>query len=186
VDHGIIKTVLNDSNKALTLMTKNIILIGMPGAGKSTIGLLLAKQLGKDFVDTDIMIQVAHGKTLQQIIHKTDYLTLRQYEEQILVNLQVENKVIATGGSAVYSQRGMQQLKANGVAVFLDVSLERTIMRISNFDERGIARRSDQSLADLYAERRPLYQQHADITLDCNLLDIEQTLQKVIEAVANH
>ena len=176
---------LDDGNKAMTSIAKNIILIGMPGAGKSTIGILLAKELGMDFVDTDIMIQVAHGKTLQQIINESDYIALRQYEEQILVNLEVTNKVIATGGSAVYSHLGMQHLKTNSVTVFLDVSLERTMLRISNFDDRGIARRSDQSLADLYAERRPLYQQYADITLDCNLLDVEQTLQALIKKLNN-
>ena len=169
----------------MTSIAKNIILIGMPGAGKSTIGILLAKQLGMDFVDTDIMIQVAHGKTLQQIINESDYLRLRQYEEQILVDLDVTGKVIATGGSAVYSQLGMQHLQTNSVIVFLDVTFERTMLRITNVDERGIARRSDQSLKDLYAERRPLYQQYADITLDCNLLDVEQTLQALIKKLDN-
>ena len=169
----------------MTSIAKNIILIGMPGAGKSTIGLLLARQLGMDFVDTDIMIQVAHKKTLQQIINEYDYLTLRQYEEQILNNLDITGNVIATGGSAVYSQPGMQHLKKNSVTVFLDVTFERIMLRITNLDDRGIARRCDQSLQDLYAERRPLYQQYADITLDCNLLDIEQTLQALTKKLEN-
>lgn len=176
---------LDDGNKAMTSIAKNIILIGMPGAGKSTIGILLAKELGMDFVDTDIMIQVAHGKTLQQIINESGYIALRQYEEQILISLDLTDKVIATGGSAVYSHLGMQHLKTNSITVFLDVSLERTMLRISNFDGRGIARRNDQSLADLYAERRPLYQKCADITLDCNLLDVEQTLQALIKKLNN-
>lgn len=169
----------------MTLTAKNIILIGMPGAGKSTIGLLLAKKLGKDFVDTDQLIQQAHNRSLQQIIDKSGYLTLRQYEEQILINLAYADTVVATGGSAVYSDSGMQRLRANGVVVFLDLNLEELKRRVTNFNERGIARRSDQSMEDLYAERRPLYQQYADITLDCTALDIQKTLQSVLKILDN-
>jgi shikimate kinase len=169
----------------MTVIAKNIILTGMPGAGKSTLGILLAKQLGMDFVDTDIMIQVAHGKTLQQIINEFDYLRLREYEEQILINLNCTESVIATGGSAVYSELGMQQLRANGLVVFLDLGLEQLAQRIDNFDARGIARHDDQSFADLYAERRPLYQKYADISVDCNHLAIEQALMAIIQEISN-
>ena len=167
------------------MIAKNIILIGMPGAGKSTLGILLAKQLGMDFVDTDIMIQVAHSKTLQQIINESDYLRLRQYEEQILINLDCTESVVATGGSAVYSDLGMQQLKANALTVFLDLDLEQLTQRVDNFDHRGIARRSDQSFADLFAERRPLYQKYADISIDCNYLDIQQSLLAITKKLNN-
>ena len=167
------------------MIAKNIILIGMPGAGKSTLGILLAKQLGMDFVDTDIMIQVAHSKTLQQIINEFDYLRLRQYEEQILINLDCTESVIATGGSAVYSDLGMQQLKANALTVFLDLDLRQLIQRVDNFDDRGIARRNDQSFADLFAERRPLYQKYADISIDCNYLDIQQSLLAITNKLNN-
>jgi len=169
----------------MTLTAKNIILIGMPGAGKSTIGSLLAKQLGKDFVDTDLLIQQAHNRSLQEIIDKSGYLRLRQYEEQILINLTFTDKVVATGGSTVYSDSGMQRLRANGVIVFLDLNLEELKRRVTNFNDRGIARRTDQSVDELYAERRPLYQQYADITLDCTALDIQKTLQSVVKSLDN-
>ena len=163
------------------MIAKNIVLIGMPGAGKSTLGILLAKQLGADFVDTDILIQVDQGATLQAIIECTDYLNLRRIEEQILIDLSGSGKVIATGGSAVYSEAGMQQLKANGTVIFLDLSLATLIERVNDFDQRGIACRPDQSFADLFTERRPLYQQYADITIDCDQQSPAQTLAVIIE-----
>jgi len=153
----------------------------MPGAGKSTLGLLLAKQLGMDFVDTDIIIQVIHNKTLQQIISDSDYLTLRQYEQQVLLELETADKVIATGGSAVYSASGMAHLKANGTVIFLDLDLQQLTQRVTDFDSRGIAHRSDQNFEDLFAERRPLYQQYADIRIDCNGLSIDQCLQQITD-----
>jgi len=161
------------------LTAKSIVLIGMPGAGKSTVGLLLAKQLGMDFVDTDIIIQVIHGKTLQQIISDSDYLTLRHYEQQVLLDLDSAEKVIATGGSAVYSAAGMAHLKANASVIFLDLGLQQLTQRVTDFDSRGIARRSDQSFEDLFAERRPLYQQYADLSIDCSGLSIDQCLQQI-------
>lgn len=169
----------------MTVIAKNIILIGMPGAGKSTLGILLAKQLGMDFVDTDILIQVAYGKTLQQIINEFDYLRLREYEEQVLIDLDCSGSVIATGGSAVYSEPGMLQLKTNAQTVFLDLDLKQLTQRVDDFDHRGIARRNDQSFADLYAERRPLYQKYADISIDCNYLDIEQSLLAITKKLNN-
>ena len=122
----------------------------MPGAGKSTIGILLAKTLGLDFLDTDISIQVKHNQTLQQIADQDGYLVLRDYEEQILLTEDIESKVVSTGGSAVYSELGMRRLKTNAVVVFLDVSLEQLEMRVTDFASRGIARRPDQSFADLF------------------------------------
>ncbi|MGB1157857.1 MAG: shikimate kinase [Porticoccaceae bacterium] len=162
------------------MIAKNIVLIGMPGAGKSTLGILLAKQLGTDFVDTDILIQVDQGATLQEILELTDYLNLRRLEQQVLINLSGNGKVIATGGSAVYSEAGMQQLKANGTVIFLDLSLTTLTERVTDFDQRGIACRPDQSFADLFTERRPLYQQYADITIDCDHQTPAQTLAKIV------
>ena len=155
----------------------------MPGAGKSTIGILLAKTLGLDFLDTDISIQVKHNQTLQQIADQDGYLVLRDYEEQILLTEDIESKVVSTGGSAVYSELGMRRLKTNAVVVFLDVSLEQLEMRVTDFASRGIARRPDQSFADLFVERHALYQQYADISIDCSYLSIDEALQSVITAI---
>lgn len=155
----------------------------MPGAGKSTIGILLAKTLGLDFLDTDISIQVKHNQTLQQIADQDGYLVLRDYEEQILLTEDIESKVVSTGGSAVYSELGMRRLKTNAVVVFLDVSLEQLEMRVTDFASRGIARRPDQSFADLFVERHGLYQQYADISIDCSDLSIDEALQSVITAI---
>ena len=142
---------------------KSIVLIGMPGAGKSTLGILLAKELGMGFVDTDVAIQVREGQTLQEILEDSDYMNLRNIEEQILLSEDIVNKVVATGGSAVYSEAGMARLKDSATVVFLDVPLEELSNRITNFDSRGIARQPDQSLESLFEERCKLYKKYADI-----------------------
>ena len=159
----------------------SIVLIGMPGAGKSTLGILLAKELGTGFVDTDVAIQVREGKTLQEILDASDYMNLRKIEEQVLLSEDIANKVVATGGSAAYSTVGMARLKENATLVFLDVPLEELEKRISNFDSRGIARKPDQSLESLYEERCKLYRKYADITVDCHQQSLEQTLQSTLQ-----
>ncbi len=169
--------------KEISINKQSVVLIGMPGAGKSTIGILLAKALGLDFLDTDISIQVQHNLTLQQISDQSGYLVLRDYEEQVLLNEDIACKVVSTGGSAVYSELGMARLKASAVVVFLDVTLEQLEMRVKNFTERGVARRPEQSFADLFVERRALYQRYADISLDCSHLSIDEALQSVIAAL---
>ncbi len=159
---------------------KSIILIGMPGAGKSTIGVLLAKQMGLGFSDTDVAIQVREAKTLQQILDESDYLKLRGIEEDVLLTTDIDSKVIATGGSAVYSEAGMQRLRESGCTVFLDVPLEVLTQRIHNYEQRGIARRPEQSFAELFSERRALYSKFADIHIPCANL----TTQAVVDAIA--
>ena len=163
----------------------SIVLIGMPGAGKSTLGILLAKELGMDFVDTDVVIQVQEGKTLQQILDGSDYMQLRAIEEQVLMTEQIAGKVVATGGSAVYSEAGMARLKQNALVLFLDVPLEELRGRISNFDSRGIARKPDQSLESLFEERCALYKEFADIRVDCSGQTMEETLQLALKQVLN-
>ena len=162
---------------------KSIVLIGMPGAGKSTIGILLAKELGLDFIDTDISIQVRWGETLQQITDESGYMVLRDYEEQVLLSENIDHKVVATGGSAVYSDAGMARLKASATVIFLDVSLPALQQRVTNFDTRGIARRPEQSFEDLFAERSLLYQRYADIRIDCSNLGVNEALQAVLETL---
>lgn len=159
---------------------QSLILIGMPGAGKSTLGLLLAKSLAKDFVDTDLLIQLEHRKTLQDILQEHGHLALRETEEQVLLKAQYSNHIIATGGSAVYSAAGMQHLKHFGPIIFLDTSLDVLEKRIHNMDNRGIARPANQTFAEVYAERRPLYLQFADIVIDCNGKSLEQLVDEVI------
>ena len=167
----------------MTAAHKSIVLIGMPGAGKSTIGILLAKELGLDFIDTDISIQVRWGKTLQQITDESGYMILRDYEEQVLLSENIDHKVVATGGSAVYSDAGMARLKASATVIFLDVSLPALQQRVTNFDTRGIARRPEQSFEDLFAERSLLYQRYADIRIDCSNLGVNEALQAVLETL---
>lgn len=159
---------------------QSLILIGMPGAGKSTLGLLLAKSLAKDFVDTDLLIQLEHRKTLQDILREQGYLALREAEERVLLNAHYPSHIIATGGSAVYSAAGMRHLKQFGPIIFLDVSIESLDKRIHNMNNRGIARPANQTFAEVYDERRPLYLQYADIVIDCNGKSQEQLVDEVI------
>ncbi|MCB1667206.1 MAG: shikimate kinase [Porticoccaceae bacterium] len=160
-----------------------IALIGMPGAGKSTVGVLLAKQLGMDFLDTDIAIQNREGKTLQQILDQSSYLHLRQIEEQVLLETAPNSTVIATGGSAVYSKDGMAHLAKFSRIVYLQSSLSTLQERINNHQTRGIAKRPEQSFEQLFEERTALYQQYADITVSCDKTGPEQLVENIIAAL---
>jgi shikimate kinase len=166
------------------MSVSSVVLIGMPGAGKSTVGILLAKEMGLDFVDTDISIQVREGKTLQQITDQSGYLTLRDIEEQVLLAEKIIGKVVSTGGSAVYSEAGMAHLAQDSVVIFLDVPLAALEARISNFSSRGIARHPGQSFDDLFAERSVLYHRYANICVDCSALSIDDVLQKILRLLA--
>lgn len=161
-----------------------ISLIGMPGAGKSTIGVLLAKETAKDFVDTDVLIQVRAKQSLQSIVDNAGYLTLRQLEEAALLDLALQDHVIATGGSAVYSSAGMDELKKLGPVVYLKVSLGELKQRVKNLPQRGIAAKPGQSLDDLYHERCPLYEKAADIIVDCDGKTAEQVIQAIAERIS--
>jgi shikimate kinase len=145
----------------------NIVLIGMPGAGKSSVGRLLAERASMHFIDTDAFIRTARGRSLQDIINSEGYLALRRIEEKILLDLHCINHVIATGGSAVYSHAAMIHLKHNGVIVLLEVDLPTLRSRIHDFDTRGLVKRPEQSLADLFEERSGLYLKYAEISIDC-------------------
>ena len=159
----------------------NIILIGMPGAGKSTVGVILAKLTSRDFIDTDVLIQVSQGRLLQNIVDTEGYLALRRIEEDILLGLRCSHHVIATGGSAVYSHAAMEHLKSNGIVVFLDVDLSTLKLRVPGFDTRGLAKRPDQSLSELFDERIVLYRKYADLTLDCAGLSQEEVCTQIIK-----
>lgn len=140
-------------------------MIGMPGAGKSTVGILLAKELGLNFIDTDLLIQTKTGETLQQIITRQGFLALRNIEEQVILGLELDATVIATGGSAVYGESAMAHLKRNAMVVFIDVEISLLQKRIHNYESRGIARHPEQSFAALFKERHLLYDKYADICI---------------------
>jgi shikimate kinase len=163
---------------------KNIVLTGMFGAGKSTIGILLAKRTGRDFIDTDVLIQARQERTLQEILDDKGYLALRGIEEQTILACDVCNHIIATGGSAVYSDAAMRHLQANGSIVFLDTPLIEIVERVTDFDTRGIARRPGQSFEELFAERRPLYLRYADVVIDASGCSHDETADKVLAALA--
>ena len=154
----------------------------MPGAGKSTIGVILAKQSAKDYLDTDVLMQLAEKKSLQQILDEAGHMELRRIEERVLLELDCRNHIIATGGSAVYSEAAMHHLKANGIAVFLHVELEVLKKRLIDMDTRGIAQRPGQSFAELYEERQRLYRRYADLTIDC----AHQTQEEISLAICEH
>jgi len=164
----------------MTRSRSNLVLIGMPGSGKSTVGVILAKQTSLDFVDTDVLIQNSSGRSLQDIVDTDGYIALRRIEEEILLDLCVRHHVIATGGSAAYSERAMTHLKADGIAVFLDVDLATLTLRVTDFGVRGIAKRPDQSFKELFEERGALYRKYADITIDCAGLTQEGVCARIV------
>lgn len=147
----------------MTHSRSNIVLIGMPGSGKSTVGVVLAKLISLNFIDTDILIQRSAGKSLQEIVDIDGYLALRQMEEEVLLRLDCRDHVIATGGSAVYSPAAMEHLRADGLIVFLDVEIPTLLSRVRDYDTRGLAKRPDQTLEELFKERLILYRTYADV-----------------------
>jgi shikimate kinase len=157
---------IHDPVKRATDIPYTISLIGMPGAGKSTVGVILAKLLGRQFRDTDLDIQLQEEATLQEILNQSGYLSLRKIEEEVLLELALENAIISTGGSAVYSDAVMERLRAAGPVVYLRADLATLAPRVAATPERGMANSSDQSFAEVYAERTPLYAHHATHTVD--------------------
>ena len=159
---------------------KNIVLIGMPGAGKSTIGVLLAKTLLMDFCDTDLIIQKKEGKALCEIIKEKGTDEFIRIEDEIIGAQKFENCVVATGGSVVYGENAMKNLKKNGITVYLKVNADELEKRICNIHTRGIAMKEGTTIAQLYAERSPLYEKYADITVDCS----DSTPEECVDAIA--
>lgn len=165
-------------------MTKdNIILIGMPGAGKSTIGVVLAKTLGMTFVDTDLIIQQRDGRLLQEIIDTDGMDDFLNAENNALINLKSVNMVIATGGSAVFCEEGMEHLAEIGKIVYLMVSYEEIERRVNNITTRGIAMRHGASLMDVYSERSELYERYADVIVDCGDGTVEDVINQIIKII---
>ncbi len=159
----------------------NIVLIGMPGSGKSTVGVILAKITSKSFLDTDVLIQTTEGRTLQNIVDKDGHMVLRQVEERVLLTVNCTYHVIATGGSAAYSKLAMSHLKHEGIVVFLHANLATLRDRIQNFDTRGLAKRPDQSFTSLFKERFALYSKYADITIESDDYTQEEVCSNIIK-----
>lgn len=160
----------------------NIILIGMPGAGKSTVGVILAKVLGLQFVDSDLVIQKAEGKLLKEIIAEVGAEGFIEVENRVNAGLDVTNSVIATGGSVVYGKEAMEHLKAIGTVVYLALPYEEISKRLRDIKGRGVVLRDGQTLKDLYEERTLLYEQYADIQIDETGLNVEETINAILES----
>ena len=161
----------------------NIILIGMPGVGKSTIGVVLAKVLGYQFVDADLLIQEAEGKLLSELIEENGTDGFIEIENRVNSQIQTHRSVIATGGSVIYGKEAMEHLKSVGTVVYLKQNLRVLQRRLRNLKGRGVVLKEGQTLADLYKERTVLYEKYADITVDQYKQTIQQTLKAVQEAL---
>ncbi len=162
-----------------------IVLIGMPGAGKSTIGGLLATRRGMPLTDTDHLIELREGESLQSILDRRGYLALRSIEERVLLANDFTGQVVATGGSAVYSAAAMAHLRRFGLCVFLDIPLDEITTRVQNLESRGIAGPPGLGLAQVYAERLPLYRRYADMIIDGAGLDESGLLAELETALTS-
>ena len=167
----------------MTEKKNNIILIGMPGVGKSTVGVILAKILGYQFVDSDLVIQQETGKKLREIIAEQGTDGFIQTENRINAALRAERSVIATGGSVVYGKEAMEHLKDIGVVVYIKQNLWHLKKRLRNIKGRGVVLKKGQTLDSLYEERAVLYEKYADVIVDEHGLDVEQTIEAVQQAV---
>lgn len=163
---------------------KNIVLIGMPGAGKSTLGVLLAKSLSLPFIDTDIHIQTREARSLQAIIQDKGIDHFKLLEESHILSLNCKGHVIATGGSVVYSRKAMEHLRCNGFVLLLELSLPLLTRRIQDMDARGIVRAPGQDLEVLYRERKPLYEQYADVRISCDKKGHEELVREILACLA--
>lgn len=157
----------------------NIILIGMPGAGKSTVGVVLAKKLGYAFVDSDLVIQSREGRLLHEIISEQGVEGFWAVEENVNASIDAHRTVIATGGSAVYGSRAMEHFKQIGVVIYLRLSCNAIAERLGDLNERGVTLKEGQGLSDLYKERVPLYEKYADFIVDCEELSIREVVEQI-------
>lgn len=160
--------------------SSNIILIGMPGSGKSTCGVLAAKALLKNFYDTDLLIQNLENKRLQDIINEKGIEYFEAAEENAILSLDIKGTVIATGGSVVYSEKAMKHLKSLGKIIYLHLDYETMESRLKNITTRGVVLRQGSTLLDMYHERLPLYEKYADEILICNELSVEDAVSGIV------
>ncbi len=162
------------------MKNNNIVLIGMPGVGKSTIGVILAKVLGYQFVDADLVIQKEEGKLLREIIAEVGTDGFIEVENRVNAGLMVEYSIIATGGSVVYGAEAMEHLKKIGTVIYLKLPYEELRVRLHDIKGRGVVLREGQTFLDLYKERVPLYEKYADLTVDESGCSVEQTVEKIL------
>ena len=157
----------------------NIVLIGMPGAGKSTVGVVLAKRLGCRFVDSDLVIQERYGRLLHELIEERGVEGFWKLENDVNASLDIRKSVIATGGSVIYGEEAMEHLRRIGMVIYLKLSLEEVEERLGDLNARGVTLMPGQTLADLYEERVPLYEKYADLAVDVDELSLGQVLERL-------
>ncbi len=164
----------------------NVILVGMPGCGKSTCGVLVAKHLCKSFLDTDLLIQQNEGMKLSEVIAKKGIDGFNEAERNSVITLYTKNCIIATGGSMVYHSDAMEKLKEDGIVIYLEISFKNMMRRIRNFKKRGVVLKENQTPKDMYNERAELYNKYADIVIDVNKNSIEETVGQIISSLENY
>ena len=167
-------------------MKDNIILIGMPGCGKSTVGVLLAKTLLRDFTDTDLLIQRQEGKELYKIIAERGKDEFAKIENDVVSRLKAENSVIATGGSVIFGREAMENLKSLGTVVYIKLPLYEIERRVRNIKTRGIVMEPGQTLESIYNERTPLYEKYADVVVPCRRAPLEKTVERLMRALERY
>lgn len=167
-------------------MKKNLIFIGMPAVGKSTVGIVVAKRLGMGFIDTDLLIQDQEKKLLREIIEEVGQDGFLKIENQVNASVEAENSVISPGGSVIYCRKAMEHYKKIGTIVYLKVSYQTIKRRIRNPKKRGVVLREGQTLRDLYYERVPYFEKYADITVCEDGCRIEETIKNVMKAVRKY
>lgn len=176
----------NTECREYTVMQKdNIVLIGMPGVGKSTVGVILAKVLGYQFIDADLVIQEQEKRLLREIIAEEGTEGFIQVENRVNATLEAHHAIIATGGSVVYGKEAMEHLQEIGTVIYLEVAYPELEKRLEDIKGRGVVLRDGQTLYDLYLERTPLYEKYADIRISETGLDIEQTVEQIVDGITN-
>ena len=165
---------------------ENIVLIGMPGVGKSTVGVILAKVLGYQLIDADLVIQKRENRLLHEIISEEGLDGFLKAEENanVYIAQNEEKSIVATGGSVVYCEKAMQELKKTGRVIYLELEYDQLKKRLGNLKGRGVVLKDGQDLRGLYEERIPLYEKYADLTVNEKNLDVEQTLQKIVDRLS--
>ena len=166
-------------------MKNNISLIGMPAAGKSTVGVILAKYMNMGFIDTDILIQTVKKKKLFEIIEESGLEKFCEIEGRIVSSIDTDSTVIATGGSVIYNDDAMKNLKENGKIIYLKTSYEAVAKRLQNLEERGVVHKNDQSVYDLYLERVPLYEKWSELTIDTSFGKPEDVVAEIMNKIGS-
>lgn len=164
----------------------NVVLIGMPGSGKSTLGVVLAKKLNMNFIDSDLVIQEKFGKTLEELIDENGDAGFIRIENDVNKNINADNAIIATGGSAVYGEEAMTHFKENGVVVFLDVPIEEIQERIGSLKERGVVSNGKEGIDEIFADRDMLYRRYADITYSQKHNLLRDSVEELCEIIKNN